>query len=173
MRDQNFTADTTNATATLIDDNFQRVFQSSISTRILEALLLAMWLCACIVYYLFDTKTLLPKNPCSIAAQASLLADSKFLDMVPEGAENATLEELMQMTPFKDHLFSMGWWDDGAGGRRFGIDVGMADFDKGDDDDVEKVEESAKDEYGGEQMEEGMVGNIDERVSVDIVGAKG
>jgi hypothetical protein len=68
-----------------------------------------MWLCACIIYYLFDTKTLLPKNPCSIAAQASLLADSKFLDMIPEEAANATLDELMQITPFKDHLFSMGW----------------------------------------------------------------
>jgi hypothetical protein len=111
---------------------------------------------------------LITKNPCSIAAQASLLADSKFLDMIPEGAENATLEELMQMTPFKDHLFSMGWWDDGMGGRRFGIDVGMADFDGGEDD-VDKVEESGD---GTGEAEEGVVGKVDTRVSVDVVGSR-
>lgn len=63
----------------------------------------------------------------------------------------------MQMTPFKDHLFSMGWWDDGMGGRRFGIDVGMADFDKGGDE-GEKVEESS--EGGGEvgDVEQGEAG---------------
>ena len=143
LRDQNFTAGSTHANATLYDDNFQRIFQSPVSTRILEGLLLTMWVCACIVYWFFDTKTLLPENPCSIAAQASLLADSKFLDMIPEEAANATLEELMQMTPFKDHLFSMGWWNDGMGGRRFGIDIGMADFDRGEVE-GEKVEESGE-----------------------------
>jgi hypothetical protein len=171
IRDQNFTADTEFANATLHDENYQRIFQSAISTRILEALLLSMWLCACIIYYLFDTKTLLPKNPCSIAAQASLLAESKFLDMIPEGAETATLEELMQMTPFKDHLFSMGWWDDGNGGRRFGIDVGMTDFDKGEDE-AEKVGESEGGGGGVEDVEEGLVGKVDARVSVDIVGSR-
>jgi len=167
LRDQNFTADNINATATLHDPNFQRIFQSEISTRILEGLLLAMWLCACIVYYLFDTKTLLPKNPCSIAAQTSLLADSKFLDMIPEEAMNATLEELMQMTPFKDHLFSMGWWDDRNGGRRFGIDVGMADFDKGGDE-GEKVEESGEVVHRIGDVEQGEAGKVDARVSMDI-----
>jgi hypothetical protein len=169
LRSQNFTAGTLDyANATLLDDNYQRILQSGVSTRILEALLLAMWFCAFVVYWLFDTKTLLPNNPCSIAAQASLLADSKFLDMIPDGAGNATLEELMQMTPFKDHLFSMGWWDDGMGGRRFGIDVGMADFDKGEDD-AEKLEGSS-DRAG--KVEEGLLGKVDARVSVDVVGSR-
>jgi hypothetical protein len=130
-----------------------------------------MWLCACIIYYLFDTKTLLPKNPCSIAAQASLLADSKFLDMIPEEAANATLDELMQITPFKDHLFSMGWYDDGNGGRRFGIDVGMADFDRGEDE-GDKVEGSEEGRGEVEEIEEGLIGKVDARVSVDIVGSR-
>jgi hypothetical protein len=172
LRSQNFTAGTLDyANATLIDDNYQRILQSGVSTRILEVLLLAMWICACIIYWLLDTKTLLPKNPCSIAAQASLLADSKFLDMIPEGAENATLEELIRMTPFKDHLFSMGWWDDGMGGRRFGIDVGTADFDKGEED-GEKVEEIGESGSGVEEIEEGMAGKADARVRVDIVGSR-
>jgi hypothetical protein len=171
LRDQNFTANTTHANVILIDKNWQRIVQSALSTRILQVLLLVMWLCACIIYWLFDVKTLLPKNPCSIAAQASLLADSKFLDMIPEGAENATLEELMQMTPFKGHLFSMGWWDDGNGGRRFGIDIGMADFDRGEDE-VEKAEESEEGRGGVEEIEEGLIGKVDARVSVDIVGSR-
>jgi hypothetical protein len=141
LRDQNFTADTTHANAIVYDKNWQRIFQSAISTRILQGLLLAMWLCAFSIFWQFDTKTLLPKNPCSIAAQASLLADSKFLDLIPEGAQHATLRELTELTPFKDHLFSMGWWDDGNGGRRFGIDVGMADFDEAVDDEG-KLKES-------------------------------
>jgi hypothetical protein len=171
LRSHNFTTNPKSANATLYDENFQRLFQSALSTRILQALLLAMWLCACIIYWLLDTKDLLPKNPCSIAAQASLLADSKFLDMIPEGAENATLEELMQMTPFKDHLFSMGWWDDGMGGRRFGIDVGMADFDKGGDDEG-KVEGDRESGSGIEEIGEGRNGKLDARVSVDIVGSR-
>jgi hypothetical protein len=171
LRSQNFTVNTTHTNATLVDENWQRMTQSPVSTRILQALLLAMWLCACTIYWLFDVSNLITKNPCSIAAQASLLADSKFLDMIPEGAENATLEELMQMTPFKGHLFSMGWWDDGMGGRRFGIDVGMADFDKGEDDEG-KIEESGngRDEPGF--IEDGMAGKVDARVSVDIVGSR-
>jgi len=167
LRDQNFTANSTHANATLYDDNFQRIFQSAISTRILEGLLLTMWLCACIVYYLFDTKTLLPENPCSIAAQASLPADSKFLDMIPEEAADATLEELMQMTPFNNHLFSMGWWDDGMGGRRFGIDVGMAGFDRGESGE-EKVEESSEGGGGTGDAGEGEAGEVDARVSMNI-----
>lgn len=91
-RDQNFTVNTTHAVATLLSDDLLRISQAPIPTIVLQILLVAIWLCSCIVYYLFDTKTLLPKNPCSIAAQASLLADSKFLDMIPEEAANATWE---------------------------------------------------------------------------------
>jgi hypothetical protein len=130
LRESN-TTDSTNKTVGYVwDDNWQRLAQSRVSTRILQALLAIMWFCTTIALFLFDTKDLLPKNPCSIAAQASLLADSQFLNLIPACAENATAEELMQMTPFVDREFSMGWWDDENGGRRFGIDVGVADFDK-------------------------------------------
>jgi hypothetical protein len=91
--------------------------------------------------------------------------------MIPEGAENAILGELMQMTPFKDHLLSMGWWDDGNGGRRFGIDVGVADFDKGEDE-AEKVEESEGGRGEVEEIEVGLIGKPDARFSVNIVGSR-
>jgi len=67
--------------------------------------------------------------PTSIAAQASLLADSEFLALIPPGAEHATAKEVMEMTPFKDHLFSMGWRTNEDGTKRYGIDVGDADHD--------------------------------------------
>lgn len=114
------------------DDNWQRLVQDTASTRVLQALLAATWLCTAIAPILFDTKRLI-ENPSCIAAQASLLFDSKLLDMIPANAESATPEELMQMTPFVDHQFSMGMWDDGNGGRRFDIDVGVAEFDRDED----------------------------------------
>jgi hypothetical protein len=129
----------------------------------------AMWFLTTIALFLFDVKILIPMNPCSIAAQASQLADSKFLDLIPAGAENATAEELMKMTPFVDHEFSMGWWDDENGGRRFGIDVGKADFDKDKDDvgleeeeiGVEMVDITPKDGYS-------VVNQVNNRASADI-----
>jgi hypothetical protein len=57
------------------------------------------------------------------------------------------------------------------GGRGFGIDVGMADFDKGEDDEG-KVEESGESGSGVEEIEEGMAGKVDARVSVDVVGSR-
>jgi hypothetical protein len=170
LRDHNMTNSTSQATSYMFDDSWQRLAQSRVSTRILQTLLAAMWLFTTIALYLFDVKNLIPKNPCSIAAQASLLADSKFLDMIPAGAENATAEELMKMTPFVDHQFSMGWWDDENGGRRFGIDVGQADFNREVDgvgqeeegDDVEMVHIAPKDGYIA-------VGESDTGTSIDIV----
>lgn len=67
--------------------------------------------------------------PTSIAAQADLLADSEFLALILPGAEHATTKELMEMTPFKDHLFSMGWRTNEDGTKRYGIDVGEAEND--------------------------------------------
>jgi hypothetical protein len=169
LRDHNMTNSTSQAKGYMIDDSWQRLAQSKVSTRILQALLAAMWLFTTIALYLFDIKNLIPKNPCSIAAQASLLADSKFLDMIPAGAEDATAEELMKMTPFVDHQSSMGWWDDENGGRRFGIDIGKADFNNyGDGEseeeegvDVEMMTIAPNDGYSA-------VGQANERASIDV-----
>lgn len=169
LRDHNITNSTSQATGYMFDDNWQRLAQSEVSTRILQTLLAAMWLFTTIALYMFDIKNLILKNPCSIAAQASLLADSKFLEMIPAGAENATAKELMKMTPFVDHQFSMGWWDDENGGRRFGIDVGQADFYRevygvGHEEEglgIEMVTIAPKDGYSA-------VGQENERASVDV-----
>lgn len=127
LRNTNFTAGVPQVPVTLVDDSRQRLFQSRLSTSILEGLLGIIWVCTVIALVLFDSKELLPKDPCSIAAQASLSADSDFIDLIPPGAECLSDKEPTETTPFKDHLFSMGWWEKEGGEKRtFGIGVGQA-----------------------------------------------
>lgn len=127
LRNTNFTAGVPRVPVTLVDNHHQRLFQSRLSTSILEGLLGIIWICTVVALVLFDSKELLPKDPCSIAAQASLFADSEFIDLIPPGAECLSDKELAETTPFKDHLFSMGWWEkEGEEKRTFGIDVGQA-----------------------------------------------
>ncbi|EEP75351.1 predicted protein [Uncinocarpus reesii 1704] len=64
--------------------------QSSVSTRLLDAFLLCMVILAVTSTLLMTTKNILPKNPSSIAAVASLLAGSRMLgdpQVIPRGAE--------------------------------------------------------------------------------------
>jgi hypothetical protein len=165
LRDQNVN-DTANVVSGIyLDNSGHCLTQNVVSTRILQALILTMWLCTSIALILFDAKKLLPKNPCSIAAQASLLADADFLALIPDGAEHLTRKELMEITPFKDHLFSMGWWDNKDGTRRFGIDVGKADHGPEKGGDAIEVGEFADDGHRE-------VNKTDARVSVDLVDSR-
>lgn len=125
-----------------------------------------MWLCTSFALIIFDTKKLLPENPCSIAAQASLLAGSEFLALIPDGAEHMTRKELMEITPFKDHLSSLGWWDNKDGTRRFGIDVGQADH---------EPEKSSDGVVDGEATNDGHceeANKMETRISVDFVDSR-
>jgi hypothetical protein len=116
--------------AVLVDENRQRLVQNRLSTTILECLLAVIWLFTVAAILLSRTKNLLPENPCSIAAQARLFADSQLLNLIPGDIGHLTNKQLTRETPFVDHMFSLGWWDvDGKGTRRFGIDVGQSSFD--------------------------------------------
>lgn len=97
------------AIANITNVDCERLVQSAISTQIREGLLAAMWLCAVTAFILFDARELLPKNPCSIAAQASLFADSELLGLVPHGAGGLSDEEIPQTHPFKGYFFGLGW----------------------------------------------------------------
>ena len=110
--------------ATLLEPGNLRLVQSAISTRILEGLLAAMTLCAIVTFLTIDTKCVLPKNPCSIAAVGSLLAGSELLTdkVIPLGSEWADDKQLVKV--FDGWLFCMGWWE-GNGKYRFGIDIGQ------------------------------------------------
>lgn len=143
----------------LTDENGLRLKQSPISTRILEGLLAAMFVCAALTFALLDTRRVLPKNPCSIGAVGSLLVGSSLLASIPEGAEWMSDKQLRQKGVFEGMTFSLGWWggDEGSGsdgdgrstsigtGRRFGIDVGSAIDEKGGANESADANEEKKD----------------------------
>jgi hypothetical protein len=109
---------------TIFTRNKYRVVQSLISTRILEAVLAAMFVCCAIAFSIIKPKGLLPQNPCSIGAAASFLAGSKMLDrsVIPKGSEFLSDKDMMKEGLFKGLKFRLGWWGEGKD-RRFGIDV--------------------------------------------------
>ena len=105
-----------------------RLTQSAIATHILVGLLGALLLTTVVTTFTMKSSNVLPKNPCSIGAVASLLADSDFVDMMPLGAENMSDDELVAC--FDTYKFSMGWWagaEGEIGKRRFGVDFGTAE----------------------------------------------
>lgn len=103
-------------TAELINANRYRLVQNAISTHILSALLAIMLICAALSSWLMSTNYVLPKNPCSIAAIVSLLADSNILD------DEVLLQELrgeLAKRPWRSRRsnmgarkFRMGWFDE-------------------------------------------------------------
>jgi hypothetical protein len=111
---------------TIINPNRTRLVQSLITTRILQTLLGSIVLCAIVAFSGVDTRNVLPKNPYSIAALASLLAGSELLekDIIPPSAEFRD-DAFLRDHVFDGWLFSMGWWMNEIGEPRFGIDVGQ------------------------------------------------
>ncbi|OGM49207.1 hypothetical protein ABOM_004034 [Aspergillus bombycis] len=63
-----------------LTNNRLRLIQDATSTRVLDALLVSILILGIIGSILVNTDHILPKSPSSIAAVASLLADSNFLD---------------------------------------------------------------------------------------------
>ena len=59
---------------------------------------------------LLNTDHVLPKGPCSIAAVASLLADSSLLDQFVNGAWRPDAKNLDET--FAHRRFYLGWWGD-------------------------------------------------------------
>lgn len=110
-----------NFNATAVKAEEFRLTQNLVSTRILQALLGTMALCAIITYFALDTRGLLSKPPFSIAAVSSLLAGSELLSIVPPGSRLTSDKDLSNI--FNGWTFSMGWWER-DGNYRFGIDVG-------------------------------------------------
>ncbi|KAK3367800.1 hypothetical protein B0H63DRAFT_405165 [Podospora didyma] len=107
------------------------LIQSAVSTRILEGLLGVMTVCVLVTYALLlrGSRRLLPMNPCSIAASASLLAGSEMLKRIPEGSEWLSDEERKEKGVFGGMVFTLGWWGvldnetgQWTGERRFGAD---------------------------------------------------
>ncbi|KAF2136700.1 uncharacterized protein K452DRAFT_362381 [Aplosporella prunicola CBS 121167] len=117
---------------TLINPNMWRLQQNTVSTRVLQGFLGAITLCVAVSFYLMDTREVLPMNPCSIAAVASLVAGAEMLnpDVTPKGAEWLSDHEMEKRGVWSGHKFGLGWWGEKESvDRRYGIDMGRAEHD--------------------------------------------
>lgn len=85
-----------------------RLFQDAASTRALEGLIAALLLLGILSSVILDTDKVLPKNPNSIAAVASLLADSNFLGCLSRGTRPT--DDSFDTTVFADSRFHLGWF---------------------------------------------------------------
>jgi hypothetical protein len=98
-----------------------RLLQNDVSTRILQGLLACMVICAVVSLSTVRLSKILPKNPCSIAAQASLVAGSEMMSRLPPEAQWMDDKEFNAL--FKGEKSAMGWSVGEDGKERFGIDV--------------------------------------------------
>lgn len=90
-----------------------RVFQDAVATRVLEALLAAMLLFGIVGSVILNTDRVLPKNPCSIAAVASLLVDSDLLSRY-EGFVGDPNDKDVGQALFANCRFFSEWSKEGA-----------------------------------------------------------
>ncbi|KZL77904.1 hypothetical protein CT0861_03613 [Colletotrichum tofieldiae] len=88
--------------------SLRRLVQDNASTRIIQSVL-ALLVALTLVAWLLTpgTDTILPRNPCSIASVAALLADGNVFGFLGRGAEWQATEELKRS--FLDGSHSMGF----------------------------------------------------------------
>jgi hypothetical protein len=98
-----------------------RLLQNEVSTRILQGLLACMVICAIVSLSTARLSKILPKNPCSIAAQASLVAGSEMVSRLPPEAQWMDDKEFNAL--FEGERYAMGWGVNEDGKERFGIDI--------------------------------------------------
>jgi len=103
-----------------------RLKQEPVITYVLEALLALIVIILLWIFRLFPSKAILPKPPTSIAAQISLLADSKLVRQARDG----DADQIADLKKLKADA-ALGWWprfspaDNRISGWRWGIDVGQ------------------------------------------------
>lgn len=97
-----------------------RLTQAQLQTVVLATLLAVTLMLAILALRTTHRGAPLPKDPCSIAAQASLLADSTLWWRLPPGAAWMDDEDLARCLRRK--TFKLGWHKT-AGGRAYGISI--------------------------------------------------
>ncbi|KAK8097607.1 uncharacterized protein PG998_013093 [Apiospora kogelbergensis] len=112
--------------ATWTNPNRGVLRQNIVSKIVLQVIVAVMFASGISAYLLIDTKTVLQRNPCTIAGMASLLVDSaicngQLADIVSQDTDSVHSSIWGSLT------FSLGWWEDEhEQERRYGIDVGQA-----------------------------------------------
>lgn len=105
-----------------VDYSVARLRQATTQTVVLTVLLGLMLLLLLLTAVGLHKPCSLPKNPGSIAAQASLLADSTIWWRLPHGAEWLSDEKLRRRSRLWRKTFTMAWFSaGGGGGGRHGI----------------------------------------------------
>ncbi|KAK7973413.1 hypothetical protein PG988_007547 [Apiospora saccharicola] len=98
-------------TATWVNPNRGVLRQNMVSRIVLQALLAVMVASGIAAYLLIDTKTVLQRNPCTIAGMATLLVDSAICNGQP--TEGISQDADSVHSPIWGSLaFSLGWWED-------------------------------------------------------------
>lgn len=108
---------------TLVNANRQRLYQNEVSTRILEGLLTIIWICTVVAFTFSRSRKVVHKNPCSIAAQASLFADSEMLHTMPETIGDG---KALRSLEAQGYVVSLGWRGQDERNQTYGIDIGRA-----------------------------------------------
>ncbi|KAK8029539.1 hypothetical protein PG993_010830 [Apiospora rasikravindrae] len=112
--------------ATWINPNRGVLRQNVVSKIVLQVILAVMFVSGISAYLLIDTKTVLQRNPCTIAGMATLLVDSaicngQLADIISQDVD------YVHSSIWGSLAFSLGWWEDeNEQERRYGIDVGQA-----------------------------------------------
>ena len=108
----------------IISASGRRLHQSATATYILVTLLSTMTVCALLARLTFKPRGLVSKEPTCIAARMELLAGSRLLPMIPQGAEWCSDEELKRAGIFDGMVLRLGWWgEEEKGNVRYGIDI--------------------------------------------------
>ncbi|EXJ91399.1 hypothetical protein A1O1_04511 [Capronia coronata CBS 617.96] len=125
------TAPAADVPATLVDVPVSVLRVNTASKTVLQVLLATMFVCGLAAVLLNPTRKVLPRNPCTIAGVASLLAGSRLVQELARAEEDEEAELVLRNEPLR-----LGWWDEarlietpneentaGAVRRRYGIDI--------------------------------------------------
>ena len=107
--------------ATLVNYHVSRLKQSNQVKYALQGMLVLMASFASIIYLCSDTTELLRHNPGSIAGKMILLAQSKFISIIPPNSEWNTPKDDLKM--WESVLFRLAWFEVNPGGHYFGVDL--------------------------------------------------
>lgn len=110
-------------TGTIKTKDRMRLAQNAVPIRVLEVLLGLIAICVAASLFTTRTREILPKNPCSIAAAASLLAGSDMVRDISAWSDGIDDRKLRAKGGPKDLSFSMRWRDH-EDGPRSGINDG-------------------------------------------------